>query len=59
MVGIISAVGFVGFIGSTIVVESRPVDSSLARSRVYRTQMGHYYYAMSLGMQNFTSRAMT
>jgi hypothetical protein len=47
MVGTVIAIGFAGFITSSVLVESRAVDSSLARTRAYWAEMGNFSYAMS------------
>jgi hypothetical protein len=47
MVGMVIAIGFAGFITSTVLVEATAVEGSLARSRAYWAQMGNYNYAMS------------
>jgi len=47
MVGTIIALGFAGIITSTLVVELRTVEGSLARSRAYWAQMGNFNYALS------------
>jgi hypothetical protein len=47
MVGMVIAVGFAAFITSSVLVEARAVEGSLARSRAYWAQMGNYSYALS------------
>ncbi len=47
MVGMVIAIGFAGFITSTVLVEARAVEGSLARSRAYWAQMGNFNYALS------------
>lgn len=47
MVGLVIAIGFAGFITSTLLVEARAVEGSLARSRTYWAQMGNFNYALS------------
>ena len=47
MVGMVIAIGFAGFITSSVLVEARAVEGSLARSRAYWAQMGNFNYALS------------
>src|SRR3954465_6075636 len=47
MVGMVIAVGFAGFITSSVLVEARAVEGSLARSRAYWAQMGNFNYMLS------------
>jgi hypothetical protein len=47
MVGTIIAIGFAGIVDSTILVEQRAVEASLARSRAYWAEMGNFNYALS------------
>ena len=47
MVGMVIAIGFAGFITSSLLVEARAVEGSLARSRAYWAQMGNFNYALS------------
>src|SRR2546423_1009497 len=47
MVGTVIAIGFAGFITSSVLVEARAVEGSLARSRAYWAEMGNFSYAMS------------
>lgn len=47
MVGMVIAIGFAGFITSTVLVETRSVEASLARSRAYWAQMGNFNYVLS------------
>src|ERR1700759_3450194 len=47
MVGTIVAIGFAGIVTSSVLVEQRAVEASLARSRAYWAQMGNFNYALS------------
>ena len=47
MVGMVIAIGFAGFITSSVLVEARAVEGSLARSRAYWAQMAKFNYALS------------
>ncbi len=47
MVGTIIAIGFAGIVTSSILVEQRAVEASLARSRAYWAEMGNFNYALS------------
>ena len=47
MVGMVIAIGFAGFITSSVLVEANAVEGSLARSRAYWAQMGNFAYALS------------
>lgn len=47
MVGTVIAIGFAGFITSSLLVEARAVEGSLARSRAYWAEMGNFNYALS------------
>ena len=47
MVGLVIAIGFAGFITSSVLVEARAVEGSLARSRAYWAQMGNFNYVLS------------
>src|ERR1700742_3382277 len=47
MVGTIVAIGFAGIITSSVLVEARAVEGSLARSRAYWAEMGNFNYALS------------
>ena len=47
MVGTIVAIGFAGIITSSVLVEQRAVEGSLARSRAYWAEMGNFNYALS------------
>jgi hypothetical protein len=47
LVGLVISMGFAMFLSSTVLVEQRAVEASLARSRAYWAQMGHMHYAMS------------
>jgi hypothetical protein len=47
MVGMVIAIGFAGFITSSVLVEANAVEASLARSRAYWAEMGNYNYALS------------
>jgi hypothetical protein len=47
MVGTVIAIGFAGFITSSVLVEARAVEGSLARSRAYWAEMGNFNYALS------------
>src|SRR3954470_14165480 len=47
MVGTIIAIGFAGIVTSSVLVEARAVEGSLARSRAYWAEMGNFNYALS------------
>lgn len=47
LVGLVISMAFAMFMSSTVLVEQRAVESSLAKSRAYWAQMGHMRYAMS------------
>jgi hypothetical protein len=47
MVGLVITIGFAGFITSSVLVEARAVEGSLARSRAYWAEMGNFNYALS------------
>ena len=47
MVGLVITIGLAGFITSTVLVEARAVEGSLARSRAYWAEMGNFNYAFS------------
>jgi hypothetical protein len=47
MVGTIIAIGFAGIVTSSVMVEQRAVEGSLARSRAYWAEMGNFNYALS------------
>jgi hypothetical protein len=47
MVGTIIAIGFAGIVTSSVLVEQRAVEGSLARSRAYWAEMGNFNYALS------------
>jgi hypothetical protein len=47
LVGLVISMGFAMFLSSTVLVEQRAVEASLARSRAYWAEMGHIHYAMS------------
>ena len=47
MVGMVIAIGFAGFITSSVLVEARAVEGSLARSRAYWAEMGNFNYMLS------------
>src|SRR3954464_10083236 len=47
MVGTIIAIGFAGIVTSSVLVEARAVEGSLARSRAYWAQMGNFNYMLS------------
>jgi len=47
MVGLVITIGLAGFITSGVLVESRAVEGSLARSRAYWAEMGNFNYALS------------
>ena len=47
MVGTIVAIGFAGIVTSSVLVEQRAVEGSLARSRAYWAEMGNFNYALS------------
>lgn len=47
MVGMVIAIGFMGFLTSSVLVEQRAVEGSLAKARAYWAQMGHFNYAIS------------
>src|SRR5579864_5148178 len=47
MVGLVITIGFAGFITSSVLVEARAVEGSLARSRAYWAQEGNFNYALS------------
>src|SRR3569833_129172 len=47
MVGTIVAIGFAGIVTSSVLVEQRAVEGSLARSRTYWAEMGNFNYALS------------
>ncbi len=47
MVGLVITIGLAGFITSSVLVEARAVEGSLARSRAYWAEMGNFNYAMS------------
>lgn len=47
MVGMVIAIGFAGFITSSVLVEARDVEGSLARSRAYWAEMGNFNYVLS------------
>src|SRR4051812_45121203 len=47
MVGMVIAIGFAGFITSSVLVEARAVEGSLARSRAYWAEMGNFSYVLS------------
>ena len=47
MVGTIIAIGFAGIVTSSLLVEQRAVEASLARSRAYWAEMGNFNYALS------------
>jgi hypothetical protein len=47
IVGLVISLAFALFMSSTVLVEQRAVEATLARSRVYWAQMGNFQYAMS------------
>ena len=47
MVGLVAAIGMAGFITSSVLVEARAVEGSLARSRAYWAEMGNFNYTLS------------
>ena len=47
MVGTIVAIGFAGIVSSSVLVEQRAVEASLARSRAYWAEMGNFNYVLS------------
>jgi len=47
MVGLVITIGLAGFITSSVLVEARAVEGSLARSRAYWAEMGNFNYALS------------
>jgi hypothetical protein len=47
MVGLVISMAFAMFMTSTVLVEQRAVEASLAKSRAYWAEMGHMHYAMS------------
>jgi len=47
MVGTIVAIGFAGIVTSSVLVEQRAVEGSLARSRAYWAEVGNFNYALS------------
>ena len=47
MMGMVMTIGFAGFITSSVLVEARAVEGSLARSRAYWAEMGNFNYALS------------
>ena len=47
MVGLVVTIGLAGFITSSVLVEARAVEGSLARSRAYWAEMGNFNYALS------------
>src|SRR5689334_13770372 len=47
MVGAVATMGFISFLTSNLVTESRAVEGELARSRAYWAQMGSFNYPFS------------
>src|ERR1700753_4100975 len=47
VVGLVITIGLAGFITSSLLVEARAVEGSLARSRAYWAEMGNFNYALS------------
>jgi hypothetical protein len=47
LVGLVISMGFAMFMTSTVLLEQRAVEASLAKTRAYWAEMGHMHYAMS------------
>lgn len=47
LVGLVISMAFALFLSSTVLVEQRAVEASLAKSRAYWAELGHMHYAMS------------